>query len=110
MADWEFDLTKKGLHTVFFDYEVMALNYLWGRNGEYASSREVYQHVNSGLTISRASIINSLNRLVKKGVLKYDEKTGKGGHRGLYSPAMDEAEMKKYITTELIQSIKENLT
>jgi predicted transcriptional regulator len=110
MADWEYDSTKKGLLTVFFDYEVEALNYLWDRNGEYASSREVYEHVRKGMQISRASIINSLNRMVKKGVLKYDEKTGKGGHRGLYSPAMNEAEMRKRIAEELIQSIKENLT
>jgi len=109
MADWKFDSTQKGLRTVFFDYEIESLCYLWSKNGEYASSREVWDNVTKKLPISRASIINSLNRMAEFGVLLSKETTGKGGHRGLYSAAMNENELKKHIADELIKSIRNNL-
>ena len=109
MADWKFDSTEQGLRTVFFDYEIESLCYLWSKNGEYASSREVWDNVTKKLPISRASIINSLNRMAEFGVLLSKETTGKGGHRGLYTTAMSESDLKKYIANELITSIKKNL-
>jgi hypothetical protein len=39
------------------------------------------------------------------GVLKGDEKTGKGGHRWIYSPAMNESEFKEFIVTTLLESL-----
>ena len=109
MANWQYDSRKQDLGTVFFDYEVESLRYLWNRKGEYASSREVWTHVTKIITISRTSIINSLNRMVKSGVLVYKEKTGKGGHQGLYSITMSETELKKHIAEELNESIRKNL-
>ncbi len=35
--------------------------------------------------MSRASVINGLNDLVDKGILKWRDATGKGGHHRLYS-------------------------
>jgi predicted transcriptional regulator len=61
------------------------------------------------LTISRASIINSLNRMAKSGVLDSKEITGKGGHRGLYAATKSESELRKMIVEELTQSNKQNL-
>jgi predicted transcriptional regulator len=109
MADWVYDSRKQGLATVFFDYEIEALRLLWSKKGEYITSREVWQHVNDRQSISRASIINSLSRMAKAGVLDYKETTGKGGHRGLYSAKWGEDKLKKQIAEELTQSIKKNL-
>jgi len=109
MSMWQYDSRKEGLSTVFFDYEIEALKLLWSKSGEYLSSREVWQHVSAKTSISRASIINSLNRMVKSGVLGYKETTGKGGHRGLYSVTKSEAELRKQIAQELTKSIKQNL-
>ena len=109
MVDWVYYSKEQGLSTVFFNYEIEALHILWGRSGEYLTSREVWQQVSKKLTISRASIINSLNRMTKSGVLDYKETTGKGGHRGLYAATKSEAELRRMITGELTQSIKENL-
>jgi hypothetical protein len=39
------------------------------------------------------------------GVLKGEERTGKGGHRWIYSPAMNEAEFKQYIAKTIIESL-----
>jgi hypothetical protein len=41
----------------------------------------------------------------KMGVLKGDEKTGKGGHRWIYSPAMNESEFKQYIARTILESL-----
>jgi predicted transcriptional regulator len=108
MANWVYDSAQSGLLTVFKDYEVEELKCLWGREKE-ASSREVWMAVNHVMgegSISRASIINSLNRMVELGVLKYSEVTGKGGHRGLYTPALNEGQLKKFIES----SLKEHMT
>ncbi|MGD0805689.1 MAG: BlaI/MecI/CopY family transcriptional regulator [Candidatus Bathyarchaeia archaeon] len=110
MSNWRYDSSKQGLETVFFDYEVEELKYLWGKGAENASSREVNDHVKGKTQISRASVINSLNRMVEDGIMKYTEVSGKGGYRRLYTPVFDEAQMKKHIAEELVQSIKSNLT
>ena len=110
MAEWEYDSKKQGLATVFFDYEIEALHLLWSRSGEYLSSRQVWQQINGKLKISRASIINSLNRMARAGIIDYRETTGKGGHRGLYAATRSEAELKRRIAEELTENIKKNLS
>ena len=109
MSNWEYDSRKQGLATIFFDYEIEALQLLWSKTGDHLSSREVWQHVNKKMKISRASIINSLNRMAKSGVLSYAETTGKGGHRGLYAVTKSEPELRKHIAQEITKSIKQNL-
>jgi predicted transcriptional regulator len=109
MAEWQYDSKKQGLATVFFDYEIETLRLLWSKSGEFLTSRQVWQHVSEKMSISRASIINSLNRMVKMGVLDYNEVTGKGGHRGLYSAAKGEGELRERIADELSHSIKKNI-
>jgi predicted transcriptional regulator len=110
MSNWRYDSSKQGLETVFFDYEVEELNYLWVKGAGNASSHDVYEYVKGKMEISRASVINSLNRMVDNGVLNYIEVTGKGGHRRLYTPIFNESQMRKHIIEELIQSIKSNLS
>jgi hypothetical protein len=39
------------------------------------------------------------------GVLKGDEKTGKGGHRWIYSPAITEAEFKEFIAKTILGNL-----
>lgn len=110
MTEWVYDSKKQGLATVFFDYEIEALKLLWCKKGEHLSSREVWQQVNDQQSISRASIINSLNRMAKAGILDYKETTGKGGHRGLYAAKFSESELKAQIAEALVKSIRENLS
>jgi len=38
-------------------------------------------------------------------ILKGVEKTGKGGHRWIYSPAMDEQQYKQYLAKTIIESL-----
>jgi hypothetical protein len=41
----------------------------------------------------------------KIGVLKGEEKTGKGGHHWVYSPAMNESEFKEFIAKTMLGSL-----
>ena len=39
------------------------------------------------------------------GVLKGEERTGKGGHHWIYSPAMNESEFKQHIARTILESL-----
>ena len=107
----KFDTKEDGLRTVVKDYQETALKYLWRLSGGGASSRDVWVNVNKDLmgkrTISRASIINFLNKMVDEDVLSYTEITGKGGHRRIYSSIHDEAGFKQYVAKNVISKLLE---
>jgi len=78
-------------------------------DGGGASSRDVWVQVNKDLmgksTVSRASIINFLNKMVDEGALGYTETAGKGGHRRIYSSKYDEAGSKRYMAKKDISKM-----
>ena len=105
---FKYDMSERALRAVLKDYQEKALRYLWRSPEVSRSSREVYEAVNESLrgvgTISRASIINFLNAMVDEGVLGFHEITGKGGHRRIYAPELDEAGFKAFIAESLLKS------
>jgi len=106
-----FDTREDGFRTVVKDYQEMALRFVWGSGERGVSSREAWLNVNKELggsgSISRASIINFLNAMVDEGALRYTEITGKGGHRRIYSPPLDEEGFKRYVTKNVIAKLFE---
>jgi hypothetical protein len=103
------DLGKDGFNMALKPYQIEAMKYLWANPEEGGSSRDVYVAVNESMkgiqTISRASIINSLNALVDDGVLDFHEITGKGGHRRIYKPKFDESGFKQFIAETTIRKL-----
>ena len=102
------DPSKNGLEKVLRDYQIEALELIWGNTGGGLTSREVYEAVNrslGGKTVSRASIINFLNAMCDEGVLAFEEETCKGGMRRKYSKGMDENGFKRYIASTLLSSL-----
>ena len=102
------DVGETKYRAVLKPYQILAMKYLWV-NPEGKSSREVYEAVNAAMmeneSISRASIINSLNALVEDGVLGYHEITGKGGHRRIYKPSFNEKGYKEYIAETVLRKL-----
>jgi len=102
------DLGKNKFGAVLKPYQILAMKDLWA-NPEGRSSRDVYDAVNKAMegkgSISRASIINSLNALVDDGVLSFHEITGKGGHRRIYKPNFDEKGFKQFIAETVIRKL-----
>ena len=109
MSGFKFDPSQPGLRKTLREYEELALRCIWEADEAGANSGEVWRNVSKrlkeGRTISRASIIFHLNRMVDQGVLAYREATGKGGHHKIYYPLMDEKGYKKYVAKTIIKSM-----
>jgi len=103
------DVGEDEFNMVLQPYQIEAMKYLWGSPDEGKSSKEVWDAVNDALpdgeSISRASIINSLNALVDDGVLSFHEITGKGGHRRIYKSVYDESGFKRYIAETTLRKL-----
>jgi hypothetical protein len=110
MKSIEFDTSKTGFDAVLKSWEIKALQAVWN-NPEGLNSRMVWEKVNQMLedeTISRASAIFFLEDMREMGVLQGVEETCKGGHRWIYSPAMDEDGFKRFIVKRMIATLMES--
>ena len=109
MCGFIFDPSKTGLRKTLKEYEELALRYIWETGDEGAGSgaawRAVNERLEEGKTISRASIIFFLNRMLDQGVLSWRDATGKGGHHKIYVTKLDESGYKKYIVRTLLESV-----
>ena len=63
------------------------------------------ERLEEGKTISRASVIFFLDRMVDQGVLSWRDATGKGGHHRIYITKLDESRYKKYVVRTLLDSV-----
>lgn len=101
------DPSAPGLSKVFRDYQILAMGVVW--EGEGVGSRIVHQRVNEmlgeGQSVSRASIINFLNRMVDEGVLNHVEESGKGGFHRVYSPRLNANVFPKELAKSIISSL-----
>jgi hypothetical protein len=68
----------------------------------------VNRELGEGKSISRASVIFCLNRMVDEGVLGFRDATGKGGHHRIYVTKLDESGYKKYIVRTLLESVSKD--
>jgi len=103
----EYDTAEPGLRAVLKDYQELTLRAIWA-TPEGLGSKAVMDRVNAELkpnTISRASVINFLEAMREAGVFKGVERTGKGGHRWIYSPAMNETEFKQHIARTILERL-----
>ena len=109
MIVFKFNPAETGLRKTLREYEEIALRYIWSMGEEGAGSGKTWEHVNKelgeGKSISRASIIFYLNRMVDEGVLGFRDATGKGGHHRIYITKLDESGYKKYIVKTLLASV-----
>jgi len=106
----EYETSQEGMLAVFKDWQIVAMRVLWD-HPDGANSRTVYDEVNKRLspsTISRASVINFLNAMLRMGVLSGIEETGRGGTYLTYSAAMKEAEFKRFVAETILGSLLEN--
>jgi predicted transcriptional regulator len=104
------NINEKGLSMFISPYQQIALQCIWEDNTG-KSSRQVWKYVNQNLdneSISRASIINFLNRMVDEGLLNYETTTGKGGYRRIYYQKYSPSEFKEELIKTTINALKES--
>lgn len=110
MTGFKFDHEKEGLSKTLKKYEEVALKFVWSIGEEGVGSGKTWAITNERLgpdkTVSRASVIFFLNRMVDQGVLSYRTATGKGGHHRVYYPVLDEEAYKKHILKTIVESLK----
>ena len=109
MGSFKFDPSKHGLRKTLKEYEEIGLRYIWNQGEKGAGSGKTWKAVTETLgpdkSISRASVIFFLNRMVDQGVLDYRTATGKGGHHRVYYPIMDERGYKKHLLKTVVESL-----
>ena len=105
-----YDTSKTGFNAVLRDWQLKAMRVVWG-SSEGVNSRTVHNKVNQVLkdeTISRASVIFFLEDMREMGVLRGEERTGKGGYHWVYFPALDEDGFKKFVAKKMIATLMES--
>ena len=114
----KYDTNETGWRTILVDYIADVLEKFIE---EYDPEGEPFE-MNSGVafryelellkkqdrTISRASIIFGLNRMVDMGILAWRDMTGKGGHHRIYRLAMTPHELEVYVVGILLKRINDN--
>ena len=109
MASFKFDPSKQRLRKTLKEYEETGLRFVWSLGEGGVGSGKTWMAVNERLgpdkSISRASVIFFLNRMVDQGVLDYRTATGKGGHHRIYYPIMDEGAYKKHLLKTVVKSL-----
>ena len=109
MVVFKFNPAETGLRKTLREYQEIALRYIWSVGEEGAGSGKTWEHANKelgeGKSISRASIIIYLNRMIDEGVLRFRVGTGKGGKHRIYITKLDESGYKKYIVRTLLESV-----
>lgn len=98
---------KEGLEAFFKPWQVIVIKYL-EKNPEWANTRQITDHVIETKIISRASIIQFLTAMKKTEILEYSEKTGKGGHQGLYRLKYKEKALRETLTKHIIETLLKN--
>jgi len=109
MTGFKFDHEKEGLRKTLREYEEISLRHVWSTGEEGVSSGKTWRIANEKMgpdkTISRASVIFFMNRMVDQGVLSYRTKTGKGGHHRVYYTLLDEKAYKKHLLKTIVDSL-----
>lgn len=105
----KFNTKKSGLDAVFRPYQEILMSKFWKYPGLKMNSNGSWKSVNEelpkGESISRASVINFLNKMVDEGVLGYIERTGKGGHQRVYNAILTEQGFWEKLATETMNLI-----
>jgi len=107
------DTAKSGLEAVFREYEMQALDHLFSVE-KPTNSGKVWTWINEGSkwgqepgnSISRASVIMFLNRLVDEDLLTWEDATGKGGHHRIYTMKLSRPEFTRKVIDKFLETLK----
>lgn len=84
------DTKLEGLGAIWKPYEIKSIDILLSHEKRQSSGEVWLKVLESGIKISRASVIFFLNRLVDEGLADFTEETGKGGYHKLYGLIADD--------------------
>jgi hypothetical protein len=107
----KFDMSEKGLLTLFKPYQAALLEHIWELNNPDRvgiTSGQAYEFMKDHPdSKSRASLIFFLNDMVEEGVLEYEEESGKGGYHRVYYPRMDREQFAQHVVETITDKLDE---
>jgi hypothetical protein len=107
----KFDMSEKGLLTLFKPYQAALLEHIWELNNPDRvgiTSGQAYEFMKDHPdSKSRASLIFFLNDMVEEGVLEYEEESGKGGYHRVYYPRMDREQFAQHVVETITDKLNE---
>ena len=105
------DTEEEGLEMIFKWWEAPLYKKLLTEDIKMIT-REAWEYILDQIypqTLSRASVIFSLQEYAEKGILKASETTGKGGYRGVFSRNMNLEEFWKHIANQVNQALEPHI-
>ena len=100
-------MNEKGWDSVFIPWQRKLMEAVY-KYPEGMNTRKGWEHLEGN--ISRASVINTLVRWEKDGMLKSVERSGKGGFRAVYSPIYpDIKDLETFLKLKFSNYMKEEL-
>ncbi len=107
----KFDPDKTGLRTLFRDWQIHTLKYLWGNPMKRSTTKEIWTYVCLKLEkeVSRATVYHFLDELCKKELVGFETSTGRGGQRILFFSEHSEEEFREFMAKNLGESVEKNL-
>ena len=107
----KFDPDNNDLRTLFREWQIHTMKYLWGSPMEKYTTKEIWTHVYgvARKDISRATVYHFLDDLTKRGLIGFETGTGRGGLRILFFSEYNEEEFRELMAKALIRSVEENL-
>jgi predicted transcriptional regulator len=107
----KFDMSEKGLLTLFKPYQAALLEHIWELNNPDRvgiTSGQAYEFMKDHPdSKSRASLIFFLNDMVEEGILTYEEESGKGGYHRVYYPKMNRDQFARHVVEKITQKLDE---
>lgn len=98
---------KSGLEVAFTDYQVKMLDILWASEEHLSSSQIWSKVVDEKKYPSRASVIFTLNWMVKQGIVDCEDITGKGGRYGTYQAKFGPQELWVWLAERVMEKLVE---
>lgn len=107
----KFNPENQGLRTLFREWQIATLKLLWENPETRFTTKEVWSYVRTEIKngVSRATVYHFLDEMANREIIKFDLSSGRGGLRVLFYSEVSEAEFKRIISENLVQSIHRNL-
>lgn len=112
MSRLVFDLSKDGLLCVLRPYQIAVMHDFWRAPEIPRISSQIHMYLQAlggEAAMSRATVINFLNRMVDEGFLDYVEESCKGGSRKLYrlnDKSVDERTFRNQIRLKFDEKLR----
>ena len=100
---WKIDTTQKTILALMKPYHHAIISMIL-ESKKWLTTGDLHTKLNAeGFIISRSSVINYCQLLAANGVINYEERTGKGGHRRIYSKGMSWESILEFMHMQVLE-------